>query len=296
MAVRAIARNCRASDSQQMKERSMLFKKKPFVRWAIVIAELAGCILISFYFGIRFGMIYQFQKTVYELPRAENARASVKSLLNLQPSYGQFQQDLWVALAIGHDKKNGYYVDVGSADGVAISNTNLLDQMGWKGVCIDPFPRNMRSRTCQLFQQPVFSESGKKVQFRAAGDLGGIDSTLGKHQDQVNTAPMVEFVTATLDEILDKAKAPKWIDYMNIDVEGAEYDVLRGFSLDRYNVGAFTIEHNYEVEKRELIRKLMEEKGYVRVRSWEVDDWYVHRDLARQYRTFINYSSRQLMF
>ena len=48
-------------------------------------------------------------------------------------------------------------------------------------------------------------------------------------------------------------------------------------------VGALTIEHNYEVEKRESIRKLMEAKGYVRVRSWEVDDWYVHRDLARQY-------------
>src|SRR5471030_3263422 len=261
----------------------MLFQKKVFVRWTIVVALLLGCILISFYLGVQFGGIYQLQKFVYELPRAENVRASAKSLFNLQPSYGQFQQDLWVALAIGHGKKNGYYVDVGSADGVNISNTNLLDQMGWKGICIDPFPRNMQARTCQVFRQPVFSESGNKVQFRSAGDLGGIDSTLGKHKDQLAAAPMVEFVTATLDEILEKAKAPKWIDYMNIDVEGAEYDVLRGLSLDRYNVGAFTIEHNYEVEKRESIRKLMEARDYVRVRSWEVDDWYVHRSLAGQY-------------
>jgi FkbM family methyltransferase len=281
---------------RQLKERSILFKKKPFVRWTIVVAELVGTILISFYLGARFGMIFQFQKTVYELPTAENARSSARTLLRLQPGYGQFQQDLWVALAIGHGKKNGYYVDVGSADGVVISNTNLLDQMGWKGVCIDPFPRNMQSRTCQVFRQPVSSESGKKVQFRAAGDLGGIESTLGKHKDQIAASPMVAFVTATLDEILEKARAPNWIDYMNIDVEGAEYDVLRGFSLDRYNVGAFTIEHNYEVEKRESIRKLMEAKGYVRVRSWEVDDWYVHRNLASQYRTFISYSSRQFMY
>ncbi|MGC9970865.1 MAG: FkbM family methyltransferase [Bryobacteraceae bacterium] len=274
----------------------MLRRKTPFVRWTIILVELLGSILCSFYLGARFGMIYQFQKTMYELPDAENARASIKSLFHLQPSYGQFQQDLWVALAIGHGKKNGYYVDVGSADGVAISNTNLLDHMGWKGVCIDPFPTNMQSRTCQVFRQPVFSESGKKVEFRAAGVLGGIDSTLGKHRDQVSAAPMAEFVTATLDEILEKAKAPKWIDYMNIDVEGAEYEVLRGFSLDRYSVGAFTIEHNYEVEKRDLIRKLLEAKGYVRVRSWEVDDWYVHRDLASQYRTFVNYSSRKWIF
>ena len=107
---------------------------------------------------------------------------------------------------------------------------------------------------------------------------------------------MVELVTATLDEILAKANAPQWIDYMNLDVEGAEYDVLLGFSFDKYKVGSWTIEHNYEAEKRDKIRKLMESKGYVRVRSWEVDDWYVHSTLADQYSTFISYSSRKYMY
>jgi FkbM family methyltransferase len=265
---------------------------KPSVRWTMIAVGL----VCSFAVGARFGMIYQFQETVYELPRGENARVAFKRLLDIQPTYGQFHQDLWVAYGVGHHKKNGYYVDVGSADGVAISNTNLLDQMGWKGVCIDPFPKNMRTRTCQVFQQPVFSESGKKVEFRMAGVEGGIDSTLGKHSEAVGSAPTVQLVTATLDEILERAKAPRWIDYMNIDVEGAEYDALRGLSLDKYDIGALTIEHNYEAEKRNLIQKLLEAKGYVRVRSWEVDDWYVHRDLAREYRTFLNYSTRQFMF
>src|SRR5260370_33801038 len=144
----------------------MPLSKSPSVRRTMIVVELLGSIVFAFYLGSRFGRIYQFQNELYELPKAENARTSLKRLLHLQPSYGQFQQDLWVALAIGHGKKNGYYVDVGSADGVMISNTNLLDQMGWKGVCIDPFPTNMQTRTCQVFQQPVFSESGKKVQFR----------------------------------------------------------------------------------------------------------------------------------
>lgn len=274
----------------------MSLPRPKLLRWFFALAGLLAAVLASFYFGTRVGRIYEFHRTVYELPRSENLNASFRRVLNLQPIYGQFQQDLWVALKVGHGKKDGYYVDVGAADGVENSNTNLLDQMGWKGVCIDPFARNMQRRTCQVFQQPVFSESGKKVQFRAAGDLGGIDSDLGTHKAVASKAPLVEFVTATLDEILEKAKAPKWIDYMNIDVEGAEYDVLRGFSLDRYQVGSFTIEHNYETEKRELIRKLMEAKGYVRVRSWEVDDWYVHPTLASQYNTFITYSSRQWIF
>ena len=263
-----------------------------FTQRAVAFVSRLALVLAVFYFGFVFGEIYQTQDIVYELPVGENAKATLRRLFGLQPAYGQFRQDLWVALAVGHGKKDGYYVDVGSADGVYGSNTNLLDQMGWKGVCIDPFSRNMQKRTCQVFQQPVFSESGKKVQFRLAGELGGIVSDLNTHKDVTSGAPVVEFVTATLDEILDKAKAPKWIDYVNIDVEGAEYDVFRGFSLDRYSVGSFTIEHNFEPEKRELIRKLMESKGYVCVRSWEVDDWYVHRDLAGQYHHYVAYSSR----
>jgi FkbM family methyltransferase len=182
-------------------------------------------------------------------------------------------------------------VDVGSADGEEMSNTKLLDDMGWKGICIDPFPKNMGGRTCQVFRQPVFSESGKRVKFRAAGYLGGIEEDLNRHKDEIAKAPMVEFVTATLDEILAQAHAPKYIDYMNLDVEGAEYDVLRGISLDQYQIGSLTVEHNYEMDKREAIHKLLAAKGYVRVRSWEVDDWYVHPSLARHYGNFISFCS-----
>jgi FkbM family methyltransferase len=266
------------------------------MRRIVLIVGLLAVIADSLVLGVTFGRIYESQRIIYELPTGANVLAACRRLFNLQRSYGEFQQDLWVALAVGRGKRNGYYVDVGSASGEVNSNTYLLDQMGWKGICIDPFPKEMQRRTCQVFQQPAFSESGKKVQFRAAGILGGIESDLGKYREKLSGAPLVEFVTATLDEILEKAKAPKWIDYMNIDVEGAEFDVLRGLSLDRYEVGSFTIEHNYEGEKREMIRRLLEAKGYVRVRSWEVDDWYVHRDLASQYKTFLTYSSRVLIF
>jgi FkbM family methyltransferase len=273
-----------------MEVRGDLSPAARLMRLVLLVAALA----FAFLLGARFGRFYSFHEFVYELPASQNTLASFRRLFNLQPVYGQFSQDLWVALTLGHGRNGGYYVDVGSADGVEISNTYLLDRMGWKGVCIDPFPTNMQKRTCQVFEQPVYSESGKKVQFRAAGLLGGIDSDLGRYKKSLSDEPLVDFVTATLDEILDKARAPNWIDYMNIDVEGAEYDVLRGFSFDRYQVGSWTIEHNFETEKRELIRKLMESKGYVRVRSWEVDDWYVHRDLAKNYRTFLTYYSKEV--
>ena len=50
-----------------------------------------------------------------------------------------------------------------------------------------------------------------------------------------------------------------------------------------------TIEHNFEAAKREAIHKLMASKGYVLVRSWWVDDYYVNRNLAGRYSDYISY-------
>jgi FkbM family methyltransferase len=258
------------------------------VRWLWVIFA-AALVVLAFVAGVAVGKTFDRYRFVYGAPRRAALRGAVAQLVGRERFYGQFAQDLWVMRGVAPGKRDGYYVDVGSGDGELISNTKLLDDAGWKGVCIDPFPRNMSKRTCQLFRQPVFSESDKRVKFRAAGDLGGIEQDLNLHKKEAAEASEVELVTATLDEILTKAHAPNYIDYMNLDVEGAEYDVLRGLSLDRYQFGSMTVEHNYEPAKREAIHKLLTSKGYVRVRSWEVDDWYVHPSLAFRYKNFINF-------
>ena len=254
---------------------------------------VAGLAIASAYLGARVGMNYKQNHLLFELSQRDSLVEALQQAFGIHKYHAAGQQDMWVALAVEPGKRDGYYVDVGSADGIVHSNTYVFDRMGWKGICIDPFPTNMGSRTCQMFRQPVFSESGKKVSFRAAGENGGIIDTMNRYKENTSNAPLVEFVTATLDEILDKAKAPRHIDYMSIDVEGAELDALRGFSLDKYEVDAFTIEHNNEKEKRELMRQLLESKGYSRVRSWVVDDWYVRRDLANRYEFNLEWGFRK---
>jgi FkbM family methyltransferase len=260
--------------------------------WRIVAAAcVVGGGVFTFYEGAWFGRLYERYTFTYAASKPEAIRAALAGIIGREKTYSQFGQDLWVVHGVAPGKRDGYYLDVGSADGVVISNTKLLDDMGWKGICIDPFPRNMGSRTCQLFNQPVFSESGKHVQFRAAGDLGGIVDDLHRHKEmeEVVKAPLVDFVTATLDEILARAHAPNYIDFMSLDVEGAEYDVLSGLSLDRYHFGGLAIEHNYEPAKREAIHKLLAAHGYVLVRSWWVDDEYVNKSIASRYRDYISY-------
>jgi FkbM family methyltransferase len=258
---------------------------------SIYIALALAVFVIVGAAGVMVGIKYKTYQLLFELRDREALKAAIRQVLGLQKTYAEKQQDLWIVLSVVPGKRDGYYVDVGSGDGEFVSNTKLLDDMGWKGVCIDPFPTNMSSRTCQLFRQPVFSVSGKKVSFRAAGMLGGITETLGAGSGEpaVQKAPLVDFSTATLDEILEKAHAPRHIDFMSIDIEGAEYEALRGLSLDKYEVQAFDIEHNNEEPKRQLIRQLLETNGYTLVRSWYRDDFYVLHDLPYQFKLVLEH-------
>ena len=147
------------------------------------------------------------------------------------------------------------------------------------GSASDPFPRNMQDRSCQIFKEVVFSKAGEQVKFwaHANGFWGGIVDTLGPKdiKDILEKAPIVELTTVTLGDIFERAKAPRFIHYMSLDIEGGELNALKGFPFDKYQIGALTVEHNYLEPKRSEIRALMESHGYKRVHSWDRDDFYV---------------------
>jgi len=184
-------------------------------------------------------------------------------------------QDRWIALEVYPGLRKGYFVDVGSGDGELHSNTKVLEDLGWEGVCIDPFPTNMAGRRCTLFTAPVYSVSGKRVRFHTAGVIGGIEESLGRWKGQAERARVVELETRTLTELLAEAKAPRFIHYMSMDIEGAELEALKGLDFSRYRIGALTIEHNFEEPKRGAILAFLESKGYRRERSVDQDDFYV---------------------
>jgi len=173
--------------------------------------------------------------------------------------------------------RDGYFVDVGSADGVIESNTKALEEHGWKGICVDPFPTNMQGRTCTMMKNVVSSVSGQTVRFHPSGLLGGIAGTLGKWKDVAESAPAVEFSTVTLAEILGRNRAPAFIHFMSLDIEGAELEALKGIPFDKYRFGAMAIEHNDEEPKRTEILKFLEERGYRRSHTYQQDDFYVPR-------------------
>jgi len=186
-------------------------------------------------------------------------------------------QDKWVIGRMFPGVSTGFFLDVGSGHGTIGSNTKALEELGWTGICVDPFPSHMEGRTCRMERVVVSSAAGRTVKFHTHSGLGGIADSLGKWKAEAEKSPAVELTTTTLGRVLDGANAPSFIHFLSLDIEGAELEALRGVPFDKYRFGAMAIEHNDEEPKRSDLLKFLEEKGYRRVHSYKQDDFYAPR-------------------
>jgi hypothetical protein len=247
------------------------------VMTAVLIFAIA---LASGYVGLKLGRRDQRDADCCQLTLSRSLLVSAKETLGLARFYSQMGQDKWVSEAVFPGVHRGFFLDVGSGDGTRMSNTKALEEKGWRGICIDPFPKNMQARTCQVFKEVVSNETGRTVQFFAHPGLwGGIVDTLSDNRKKImDTAPVVDFTTVTLRDILERAKAPRFIHYVSLDIEGGEINALKGFPFDKYRIGALTVEHNYFEPRRTDIRTLLESHGYKYVHTSNRDDFYVPAD------------------
>jgi FkbM family methyltransferase len=205
-------------------------------------------------------------------------------------SYSQFNQDIIVLNAF-HNKKNGYFVDIGANDGKTGSNSYLLEkEYDWNGICVEPLPVEFEKckeiRDCLCYNYAIYSESNLKLNFVVSDLLSGIEDThLIKNRKQNFIDPKYfydnyngEIIvnTKTLTDILDESYAPKYIDYLSIDVEGAEVHVLKGIDFNKYTFGMIHIEHNWQNYRSE-IREILEKNNYLFLSENNCDDIYVSK-------------------
>jgi hypothetical protein len=138
-----------------------------FTRGLIALAVLVLVAWGSVSVGISVGRHYEQNRLCCETPGRRNLMLSWRETLGLATFYSQIGQDKWVLETVFPGVRDGFFLDVGSGDGTVGSNTKALEERGWRGLCIDPFPKNMDGRSCQMFKEVVFSEAGKRVTFQA---------------------------------------------------------------------------------------------------------------------------------
>ena len=187
----------------------------------------------------------------------------------------QMGADDWVL----SNHKKGFFVDAGCFDGEDLSNTYKLEKHGWKGICIDAHPKNFSTRPMSKVVQAVLGGSkDEDVTFVVSKcpEISGVH----KHLSRTNWENWVEKTeirkTSLLSDILEENNAPPFIEYLNMDIEGAELDVLRSFPYEKYKFGCISIEHNYDEPKRTLIRNVLKRKGYKLYDQVKADDWFTY--------------------
>ena len=194
-------------------------------------------------------------------------------------TYSQEAQDLKVLLHYKL-KKGGYFLEIGASDGVKFSNTYLLEQKyNWSGICVEPikddYEKLIKNRSCHCSDLAVYSNSNEELEF----DIYEYNllSGLNKHINTYSNQPIIEKIivkTITLNDLLEKYNAPLFIEYMSIDTEGSEYEILSVFDFDKYKFGLIHVEHNYEEPKRQLIKELLLKNGYTYIGEYKQDDFY----------------------
>lgn len=206
-------------------------------------------------------------------------------------SRAQLLQDIVVILVLDQ-KRHGYFVEAGAADGLRHSNTWLLEtDHGWSGILAEPNPAShasiRRSRQARLETRAVFSTSGNELDFLVADDdaehsglAGYADSALKRRSGR-----HIKVSTVTLEQSLTEHAAPELIDYLSLDTEGSEMDVLRGIDLTRRRFNVMTIEHNMVEGKREQIIEYLAPFGYRPFLSVvsAFDVWLAHESVRSRF-------------
>jgi FkbM family methyltransferase len=227
------------------------------------------------------GQLYKPRDANGPTSQAAPEHASIEELN--RKSVSQLGQDLWVLEQTGY-KRGGFFVEFGATDGVLLSNTLLLEtEFGWHGICAEPnpalFEKLKMNRKCLVSSACIAGESGQEVEFIFADAFGSMakyaecDMHGASRKAYAENGAVGKVKTISLHDFLVEHHAPRRIEYLSVDTEGSEFEILAAFPFDKWDVQLLTIEHNY-TPQREKLRELLSAHGYRCVeREW--DDWYV---------------------
>ncbi len=230
--------------------------------------------------------ISDFLKTERSRRRGEALRQihTISNMLSPTPLFfSQSGQDRVIDRLLG-GKRDGVFVDVGGYDGVTGSNTLFFEVFrNWIGILIEPSPTQLElakaARKCPCLGFAVAGKSDKAQFMEVTSGYtqmsGFLDSYAADLLAKVRGNPQHKEVIHNLtrkklQSILNKQKLKK-IDYLSLDVEGIEMEILTDFPFEKYDIDLFSIENNAQTSD---LSQLMKSKGYDLVEFVGVDDIY----------------------
>ena len=207
-------------------------------------------------------------------------------------SYSQIGQDVYYIENISKHKKGGIFLDIGANDGIYTSNTAKLEfEYGWTGICIEANADliedliNNRPKS-KIINSAVWSEKTnltfeipnsnfKNIKGNLLSrikDLPGNENHFKTHfKDDVKK---VVVSAETVTDIVKKTIGlPCVIDYMSLDIEGAELEALKGIDFTNIDIRFMTIEHGDREGYINQLHDFLKQHGYKihRINQWDVE-------------------------
>src|ERR1035438_2756517 len=177
-------------------------------------------------------------------------------------------------------KRDGVFVEVGANDPVAGSQTWLLEQNGWQGVLVEP-----QASLCEKLRSARPRSQVFQVACSRPGSEGEADLILTEYDGNATLKPQrdshgINYVgtervrITTLDSVLQAAGVSR-IDFVSLDVEGHEIEVMRGFNFEKYKPSLILIEDGV----RDLAKhRFLKRRGYKLVKRTTLNNWYVPKE------------------
>lgn len=179
------------------------------------------------------------------------------------------------------NKNKGVCVEIGGYDGVTRSNTFFFEKLGWECLVIEPIPffydKIKENRICNALNVAVSNFKGE-TDFYVAKDVEELSSIVPDvkrvTENYKSNLELIRVKTDTLNSIFNQFNYSE-VDFITIDVEGHEMEVLKGFDLEKFRPKILIIEDNSNA-KESKIRNYLLSFGYKIFKRTGCNEWYTY--------------------
>lgn len=166
-------------------------------------------------------------------------------------SYSQEGEDM-ILRRIFERQSSGFYVDVGAHHPKRFSNTYFFYKKGWSGINVDAMPGSMKSfekiRSRDINIEKPISSKKQILTYYAFNEpaINGFSKQISEARDGLNNYK-IEFTkdieTSTLEEVIDEnLPSNQVVDFLSIDVEGLDFDVIKSMNIKKYRPKVILVE------------------------------------------------------
>ena len=193
--------------------------------------------------------------------------------------HSQCNQDRFLETNIFKGYKNGFYVDVGAHDGISLNNTLFFEKnKNWRGINIEPikkvFEKLVLNRPNNINLNCAICNNDGETEFLCNTGytemLSGIKDNFDKRHlmrlqseniESKSTTEIIKVQTKKLETILHENNISH-VNYLSIDVEGAEFEVIKSINFDKVFIDVIGFENNYDDVSVPIVEYL-QNKGFI---------------------------------